>query len=226
MVVGEVAVRFAVEVRDLAAEAAQELRRIEPAGAVAGIADDLRSARPQRDLGDQHVDVFCVDVSERKPARFRSRLHSVLVDDAVDLLNVVAPERGLLPGHLEPVELLGVVAAGDHDAAVGLKPVKAPVKGRRGAEPQVRHADPRLHHAGRGGGFNTPGGQARVAAQRGLRYAARCQPGAVGLPDQSHVFVGELLFGQPPDVVLAKNMSRYFCHAKTSVLMSPDTIIV
>jgi len=114
MVVREIAVDLRVQVDHLAAERTQDCRGARAGDAVAGVDDDPHRPRQPAVRGDA-VRVLGDDV-HRRDAPLAARV--VLALDALaQPLDLLAVDRAAGEHHLEAVVVLGVVAAGDLDAA-------------------------------------------------------------------------------------------------------------
>ena len=145
-VVGEAPVRLAVQLDDLAADAAQELGRVEARHAVAGVDHHLEPAAELDEPGDGRR-------SSRRAGSASSRragaaLEVAALDRGAQPLDLVLGERGGAGmDHLHAVVLDGIVAAGDVGAAVE-RPVRGgEVEDRRGDEADVDDVDAGGAHA-------------------------------------------------------------------------------
>ncbi len=173
VMVGEVAVDFRVELAHGAAERAQDARGGGAGDAVAGI--DRHRHRPRQGaVGDDARAVLRQDVHRRRAA--------APADDVVGLhppaqaLDLLAMDGAPGEHHLEAVVVLGVVAAGDLDAA------RAAVPGARRRdviEHRRRHrAEVDDVEAGRGEAANQGGGEPRAGAAAVAAHRHRALAGS------------------------------------------------
>ena len=201
MVVGEGAVDRAEQLDHLAADRAEQRRRVRPRHPVAAVDRDLHRAR-QTNVADDPVDIA---LRKRLFAQTAALCGIDLGQPALDLLRQ-ALDRVAVDGlaahhHLQTVVVRRVVAAGDGDARSGAELVGAVVDHRRGHHADVDHA-----HAGRTEPVRQFGGQRRsgqapVAADDGFGTARGAHAVAEREPDGAHRFAGERRVDDAADVI-------------------------
>src|SRR5690606_31328746 len=172
MVVGETAVDFAEQFLDFAADGFVEFFRICPGDAIAAIDGDLH--RPlQPYVGLDAGDIVGRDV-EAAFAAFTVAEFAVeyALTQGADRL---ARQRLTGQHHFQAVVIGRIMAAGDHDAALGAQMVGGEIDhgGRHHAE--VDDVDAGFADAARQGGGEFRAGQATIVADADFRLSARCR---------------------------------------------------
>ncbi len=125
--------------------------------------------------------------------------------DLLQLLDVLAEHRSQPFAHFKAVEFDGIVAAGDHDTAVGFQMDNGEIERRGGALTDLDHIQ--------AGGENAVDiyftemrrREAHVVADRNGLMAAATHPCAIGTPKVVHHIVGEIGLDNTADVVFTKN---------------------
>src|SRR5262249_44724714 len=153
-----------VELDNLVPELAEDRHRRNAAGAVARV--DRDTQLPWRtDLRAHVVDV----VRQHGPlddsaARLENEI--ALLDDLPDSTKIGAVNRAGADADLEPVVRCGIVAGGDHHAAVHLPVAHGEVEERCGTHPDVGHLESRLEKTPQHACMNARRMYPSVAAER------------------------------------------------------------
>ncbi len=177
-VVREGAVRLAVELDHLAAQAPQQLGGEGARDAVARVDHHLQAAG-EADVAGDGAQVVLAGIAGASPSV--PALEIAGPDGGEQALDLVLGEWGRPPvHHLHAVVRHRVVAPGDGGA-----PVQTPVRGgeveQRGVvHPDVHHVDPGGHHAGAEGGLELRGRDAVVHAEGHRVSAPAADERAVG----------------------------------------------
>ena len=139
-------------------------------------------------------------------SRPRPSVKFSLFDEGKDGLDVFAVDRVEAEAELEAVVLGGIVAGGDHDAAVFFQLLDRKVKNRRRAHPDIGHVT-----AGRQESLDQflrigLGGQAAVASHGDTAGVVPAQKGSHATADQGRVRRRHVLAGDAPDVILPEHL--------------------
>ena len=203
-VVREAPVRLAEELDHLAAEPAQQLGRVDPGHAVAGVDDHLQASGRAHAPEDGRV-VVLAGRARLEPAR--ARLEVTALDHPPEGLDLVLAEgRGAGVHHLDAVVLDRVVAARDVGAAVELPVGGGEVHERRGRDREVDDGDAGAAHPSRKGGLELGRREAVILAD-GDRAAARApDQRAVRAPDLTEDVWVDVRADAAADVVRAEDV--------------------
>jgi hypothetical protein len=127
------------------------------------------------------------------------------LDDAPQLLDPLPVKRAGPDAQLEAVELGGVVAARDHDTAIGTEMVDGEIKEGRRADAHVDHLEPGGEEPLRDRVPEPARGKAAVAPEDHRPNTTRSHERGVPLPEQDDRVPVKIPPHQAADVVLAED---------------------
>lgn len=217
MVIRKVAVHVA---EDWVGREAQHAHALEPEGAarsVARVQDELDVFRREIDPRGDAVEVEAARVDPRDLAG-EARCVALSLDNLSQPLNLGPKKLSLAAHHLEAVFVTGVVASGDHDAAVRLQAVHGAIEERRGPDANVQHVNADRYEPFDERRVQAIRRKAAVAGDgdaKGLVGVGECrsplrfftqpkEPGSEAAADRHRELVGSIAFGNAPNVVLAE----------------------
>ena len=99
----------------------------------------------EMDIFQEIVLVFGGDRAERNGPPAVGKI--VRLDDPAEFLDLLPVERVFPHANFKPVELGGIVAAGDHDSPLPFQVVKGKIEDRGRADPDIDHFQPSHFHA-------------------------------------------------------------------------------
>ncbi len=213
VMVGEIAVDFAEQRDDLAAEAREQFRCDRAGDAVAAVHDDLQ--RPgELDVADDLFNVGGLDVGHAALAL--AVLQVAGLDAPLQILDRVERQRRAADHHLQAVVVGRVVAAGDRDAGVAAEFVGGEVgdRGRHAADVDGVHAGGADAVHQRAGQFGA--GQAAVAADGDRFLALLDGQRAEGVADLAHDVGGQGLVDDATNIVGLENFGGELGHGVAS----------
>ena len=211
--VGEIAVDFAEQRNDLAAETLEQFRSDRAGDAVAAVHDDLQRAG-EFDVADDLVNVGGLDVGA---AAFALAVLQVAgLDALLEVLDRVERQRRAADDHLQAVVVGRVVAAGDRDAAIAAEFVGGEVghRGRHAADVDGVHAGGTDAVHQRAGQFGA--GQAAVAADGDGVLALFDGQRAEGVADLAHDIGGQGFIDDATNIVGLENFGGKLGHGVAS----------
>src|SRR5262249_11449733 len=142
VVVREAAVGVAVDLLDVQAQPPQDRGQRDPAHPVAAVDHHLEPARAELDVLGDVLDVVAQDVVLGGAPGRRGVDEGAGLDPLAQGLDLRAVDGAAAGDDLEPVVLAGVVAGGDHHAAVDLQVEHGEVEGGRVNHADVDHVQP------------------------------------------------------------------------------------
>ncbi len=208
-VVRKAPVGFAVELDDLAADAAQQLGAVEPRDAVAGVHDDLEPPRGLDEPADR-LEVVVARAPRRERAAAALEL-TALCEPAEELDLLLGERRGARVDQLHAVVRDRVVAARDGRAAVELPVRGGEVEDGRGHEADVHHVEPRRERAFDEAGLERARRQAIVLAHRDAASAVAADERAVRRADETEDVRGDVAADEAAHVVGAEHVRIQHC---------------
>ena len=216
-VVRKAPVRLAVQLDDVAADAAQELRAVESGDAVAGVDHDLEAASGPDHPGDR-VEVVLAGAPLAQPAG--PAFVVAALDRRPQTLDLVLGQRRRTRvHHLHAVVLDGIVAAGDVGAAVELPVGGREVEDRRGDRADVDDVDAPGARALDEAQLESVRRQAIVLADRDPPAAVTSDHGRVGAPDLTKDVGVDVAADEPAHVIGAEHVRVQHCAVLSATLL-------
>ncbi len=211
-VVRKAAVRLGEDGIHLAPDLPEELRARDAGRPVSGIHDHAKLPL-QLDAGDEVAQVLLVDrpLLDGSPCRE----HAGGDRPQPEVLDLLPMKRVDPVAQLEPVVFDGIVAPGDHDAAVRLEMKNRKIHRRRRHLPDVDHVSSLIQEPLHEGVPDAGRGEAHVAAHGDHLLPALAHALREGVSDQARGFVGEVAVGQAADVVFPKYLRIHRAHLES-----------
>ena len=198
VVIGEVAVDFAEQLFDFAAHAAIECAGKGAGHAVAAIDGDFHRAR-ELDVADDAREIGFADIV--RPVAAIAVCGVFGQDGFVQRLDGVAVDRLSGQHHLEAIVVGRIVAAGDHDAGLGVQHVGAEIHHGRGDDAEVDHVDAGVLQTLRQGAGQFGAGEPAILADDDSAFALPDDGAAESVADLARDRCVERLADDAADVV-------------------------
>ena len=211
MVVGEVAVHFAEERDDLAAQLLQLLASEERSSGVGGIQHHpgLAAIGTEGEVLAEPLAVVAHEIVLAVAALARAPLAAG--GDGEAAADLLAMERAVADAQLEAVVFLGIVAGGDHHRTVHRQVEGRVIGHRRGDGADVRHVHAAIPDTAHEGRLDAGTGGAHIHAHGAGAAAGFDQKRGVGAADGVDRIVAQLGLHEATDVVFAKD-GRFELH--------------